>query len=476
MRRFRAALAMSHIVACIALVLSACGPVQAEDNSNKPRDPNVDKDGDGWTPAMGDCDDDNPNVHPGMMEIPGNGIDDNCDGFIDSDFDGDGWTTEMGDCDDYDATVYPGAPEDGGTGTGEGTGKDNDCDGIIDNKLPSYDDDGDGFTELEGDCNDYDPNINPGAYDVPDNLIDEDCSGVADDTVLTCDEGILIDDQDPMNAARAMGLCHIASETGPEWGVISARWIVADGREPTAVSNFHIGHGILPSFGNEVVPREGERLLVLSSGTARQPGDPGFYDGTGYDRLYTSGTPWGYQPSSPNCSPPPDTGEPHDSIALELRIRVPTNALSASFDFNFFTYEYPSFICTRWNDYFVAMIQPTPPGQTDPNVSFDSGGNPISVNNALLQVCSPPGTHGGIIFDCPLGGSMLQGTGFEGHAATGWLQTTIATEPENTMSREIVLLFAVWDSGDGIWDSTALIDNWQWLATPATGSTTKPVD
>ncbi len=40
----------------------------------------TDADGDGWTIADGDCDDGNPDVHPGAEEICENGIDDDCDG------------------------------------------------------------------------------------------------------------------------------------------------------------------------------------------------------------------------------------------------------------------------------------------------------------------------------------------------------------------------------------------------------------
>ena len=42
-----------------------------------------DCDEDGWTPAMGDCDDFDPQIHPGMNEICDDRIDNTCDGFID---------------------------------------------------------------------------------------------------------------------------------------------------------------------------------------------------------------------------------------------------------------------------------------------------------------------------------------------------------------------------------------------------------
>ena len=59
---------------------------------------------------------------------------------------------------------------------------------------------------------------------------------------------------------------------------------------------------------------------------------------------------------------------------------------------------------------------------------------------------------------------------------TRWLQTTINLEPAATNNGVITLLFGVWDSGDGVLDSTVVIDNWQWSAEPATGSVTTPVD
>jgi hypothetical protein len=42
----------------------------------------TDADGDGYN-WCDECDDSNPNVHPGAKEICGNGIDDDCNGFVD---------------------------------------------------------------------------------------------------------------------------------------------------------------------------------------------------------------------------------------------------------------------------------------------------------------------------------------------------------------------------------------------------------
>jgi hypothetical protein len=116
-------------------------------------------------------------------------------------------------------------------------------------------------------------------------------------------------------------------------------------------------------------------------------------------------------------------------------------------------------------------MSPPPKGITDGDIVLDQDGNPVSVNNSFLQVCTG-GNYGGKQFTCPQGTAMLTGTGFESHGSTGWLTTTV---PVDTLrGKDMTLLFAIWDSGDGILDSTSIIDAFQWSLNSASGVTTVP--
>jgi len=84
------------------------------------------------------------------------------------DLDGDGWTSEEGDCDDNDDSIHPGATEIQCDGT------DNDCDPTPEDDSDT-DQDGDGYSVCE-DCDDSDPSIHPGAEEIC-NSIDDDCDG-----------------------------------------------------------------------------------------------------------------------------------------------------------------------------------------------------------------------------------------------------------------------------------------------------------
>jgi hypothetical protein len=86
--------------------------------------------------------------------------------------------------------------------------------------------DKDGYTEKQGDCNDCDKGVNPDAVEViaePENgmtppSVDEDCDGEKDNVLLPCDEGLVINSADPMDAVKAIGLCKFVKEREMDGG------------------------------------------------------------------------------------------------------------------------------------------------------------------------------------------------------------------------------------------------------------------
>jgi hypothetical protein len=116
---------------------------------------------DGWVENPGDCDDENPAIHPDAEEVC-NGLDDDCDGATDErgasgetrwyqDADGDGWGDE---------TVW-----------------------LLACTPPS------GYMSNDqlGDCDDDNPQVHPGLREICDNLVDDDCDGDAGDCRLQGD-------------------------------------------------------------------------------------------------------------------------------------------------------------------------------------------------------------------------------------------------------------------------------------------------
>jgi hypothetical protein len=144
------------------------------------------------TPA-GDCDDADAAFNPGAEEP--NCVDPNdynCDGSVGyADGDGDGYAA-CEECDDTRTAVHPGAEE-------VCNARDDDCDGDVDGDAMDATDwyadaDEDGYTDpsasvtacdapegyalaTEDDCDDADATTYPGATEVPDDDIDQDCDG-----------------------------------------------------------------------------------------------------------------------------------------------------------------------------------------------------------------------------------------------------------------------------------------------------------
>lgn len=337
---------------------------------------------------------------------------------------------------------------------------------------PNDDLDGDGFSGLEGDCNDCDPAMGPGLFDVPGNTSDDDCDGGLDNAA-SCDENLAVDADDPLAAAQAIGLCKMAE--GPKsWGVVSAKWVMADGApppaDPTQLQAFHLGHGILSGLGPNVPPKEGARVLALSSGVARQPTDPG-YVANSSSKGYVGQSPQGFPKENFACNGT-TSGPPSDPTAVEIALRVPGNANGFSYAFDFYTHDFPEFVCSVFNDFFIAVLTPPPAGYPDGNIAFDKSGNAVSLNGSTYEVCGcmsgPPCAAGPIFAPCSLGTNQLAGTGFESmpgmfdKGATGWQITTAPVTPGS----DITLRFGLYDSGDPTIDSLALVDDFRWLVGP----------
>lgn len=353
--------------------------------------------------------------------------------------------------------------EDPGPSSGSSGGSTSGGSGTTGTKGCQYKDnvdhDGDGLSFADGDCNDCDANLRPGKIDEPGNGKDEDCSGKADDDGA-CDAALAIASSDANDAAKALGVCKSVAAGKPGWGVVSAKYVKPDG---TALSHA-TSYGILPSFGVNQPP-SGKSMLALSTGAARAPGQAEY--AASIDKGYGNGTPSGWPRTSTACNVAPTVAK--DGSALELKIKVPVDAHSMSFEHAFFTRDYTGDVCSTFTDQFVVMMSPAPAGALDGNIVFDGVGAAINANSALLQACAG-GTFGGITYACGLGTTFLGGTGFEGKGATGWLRTTAPVEPGST----VTLLFAVWDSGDGKVDSTALLDSLRFWTKSVTKTQTVP--
>lgn len=428
----------------------------------------------------------------------------------------------------------------GACGTACGVGQD-----CVDGKCITCDSnttdcDGDGWTKADGDCCDktgvcgLEPElVNPGALEVVGNGIDDNCNGLVDlfdkTDALPCDEGLASDSADPTDYAKALGICRTTTEVPAKlqdktWGLLDAKILHADGT-PMVDSD---AHSIRPSFGSvNPATLEGSRVVVLSSGIAADatqtlPGPNGGapngsnvsneHDTFGAtaniatcnDPLcikdwFTAANPplkkANELPVAPNCGSGTDgtPTEANDSVMLYLKLRAPTNAKAFSFNSYFFSAEYPEYVCSNFNDQFVALVNtpggtPSPiPNPPDKNLMTYSDGMskfPIGINIAagtpLFSVCE---TEAENMFcweqsvssaSCSLGAGQLLGTGFEksGSCTVGggsfWLTTAGNVIPGDIVELRIV----IWDVSDFNYDSLAILDGFKWLTNatvPGTG-------
>lgn len=394
--------------------------------------------------------------------------------------------------------------------------------------------DSDGWTVADGDCCDSfgacgaaPDKVNPGAFEVPANGVDDNCNSLVDaaDTldVRACDTALPTNSTDAKEYARALGVCRDTTETAPlpqrTWGLIDARLLQADG----SPLQFSAAASIRTSFGAQLLPMEGRSVVVLSTGiasdgTQTNPGPNGgpvntsIPHASGGVDIQSCGLPYCISdwfaapnpplklanrlPEAPGCQAGTvGVNVANDSVMLVLRLRAPTNARAFQFNGYFLSSEYPEYVCTLFNDQLVALVDtpggapagaPNPPDKNLMTYAAQGQRWPVGINVArgtpLFKVCQPqaqspacwdpdvsaascangPGELTGTGFEAPMGQSCTNGGG------TGWLVTT-----GNVRPGEIVeLRVALWDVGDHILDSLALLDGFRWLEKPGSAGTT----
>lgn len=333
-----------------------------------------------------------------------------------------------------------GSSSSGTAGSGGAPG----CEGDL-----GVDNDGDGATEVQGDCNDCDKLIGPGAIEIITAPMgqpqDEDCDGIIDNVLPTCDDMLALDDVNAQNGARAVDLCQFVAPEALTWGVLDAKYVRANGDPATPAQQV----GLQSNFGPNVNVQNGARLLALSSGRARLPTQMGSCGMHNCADVGPGVAPPGFPQSVPNC---PASTKIFDDVGLEVKLRAPTNASGYQFSFRFYTFEYPEWKCNAYNDQFVTLINPSPVGSINGNITFDEQANPIGVNTVLLDVC----------MNCMAGTDGLLETGFDiwnDAGGTSWLTSQAPVQG----GTEVVLRWAIWDAEDTSFDSTTLVDNFRWI-------------
>lgn len=339
-----------------------------------------------------------------------------------------------------------------------------------------FDDDGDGWTTCDGDCNDHDSQINPCAFDtnaasgdpVGKDGIDNDCDGQIDN-LRTCDGTLTAQhDTNAAHYASAMDICD-----NPKCTVVKSAVFYGP--------NDQYAHRITAHMGSNFSPHQGSYMAFLSSGTADDDIDTPTYtpgDGTNLQNTFTHPSPLKANQNINPCNTGAD--EPttvNDYSELRFTLTAPINAGSFTFDFNFFSEEYPEYVCHGFNDTFLTMLtsqQYTTPTQ----IAFDANSHRINVNNSFFQDCTSivSGDNLGYTHSCSGALSLLTKTGYEikygqtaftlgndnkGSGATDWLKTTAPIQPGETFT----ISFIIFDEGDGLMDSAINLDNFRWNST-----------
>ncbi len=261
--------------------------------------------------------------------------------------------------------------------------------------------DGDGYS-TPADCDDFNAQVNPEAYDFIGDGIDNDCDGTVDDPVVNCETVPGTPPGSPADFARAGDLCAQRSKTNAgtifdplvrsAWGQVSG----SGGEQVWTSITKPAQVNIVSAFGQNA-PRSGKTMLGLANGPwgATDPRGSPALDPAGFhlDDACSDVPLTGLDCDALTNNSPLGAVSVQDWAELTLWVKVPSNAGSMHFDFAFFSSEFNQWWNSSANDAFFALVSSKTIAGT--NVARDAHGLAITVNSDFFQLCpSAPGPSG----------------------------------------------------------------------------------
>ncbi|MCY1061155.1 DUF4215 domain-containing protein [Nannocystis sp. SCPEA4] len=318
-----------------------------------------------------------------------------------------------------------------------------------------------------------------------------------------CDGGdaILTDKADKKNALRAIGICDLQPNnsivtTAFEFDAQAANntWQVARG-----FGTHMVDHDNDPNTPMQRLysPREGESMLILSSGVISPPVNgvvtelpnsqvinngttnadvntlPAPFKAVNGSNNGAGGTPFMSCDNGAGDNDCSDTiqaqwvegnSNPEDRIYFTFKTVVPAGTFGYTFEFAFCSSEWPDWVGDGYNDLLIAyQVDPTPdnPNANPPvdpysgNVTFiPNPNNPAQGLPITITALDSYFIQQGYTYNEP----QMNGTGFEGHACSDWFTAKGGVQP----GAEITVGFFFADMADANLASVTLLDNFRW--------------
>jgi hypothetical protein len=150
-------------------------------------------------------------------------------------------------------------------------------------------------------------------------------------------------------------------------------------------------------------------------------------------------------------------GSANDLLWFQFELDVPGGTHGFTFDFAYFSVEFPEYVNTTFNDIFLVW-----------STSETYTGNLCFVNDepcTVTALCNGDASCPNLAycnddFNCANPPSAeLANTGFQtAGGGTGWYQAKASAEPLETLQ----LTWALFDMGDTAFDTVVLVDNFKW--------------